>query len=235
MFGDDDKYNDPARTIYKRGLQKKVNRQTSGKAFGIVDTESELESITLIAADLDPRVRRVRPQPCTFDLNTGDAYPSKQALMDAVRGTRYKPWCYTPDFLLELVDGSKVFVESKHTRFLERHPTFSAVPIAMADYGHRYAIVTERMLPRPLQRNLRTLKVSPTVPLSADQRSWLIDDCPSSLLFREIEDLGFGRNSVYTAIREGYLAAALDQKPFNDRTVLAHSAGSTAHLEVLPL
>ncbi len=31
---------EPARTIYKRGLQKKVNRQACRKAIGIVDTES---------------------------------------------------------------------------------------------------------------------------------------------------------------------------------------------------
>ncbi|TMV14924.1 hypothetical protein [Arenibacterium halophilum] len=172
MFDADGKYSDPARTIDKRGLQKKVNRQTSGKACGIVDTESELESIILIAADLDPRVRGVFPQPCTFDLNTGEAYPSKQALMDALHGTRYRPWCYTPDFLLQLVDGSKVFIEGKHTRFLEGHPTFSAVPIAMADYGHRQALCD--LAPCQAARRRQTHRFQPKLrrrPVSVSRRT----------------------------------------------------------------
>ncbi|MEO3476197.1 hypothetical protein AAFO90_00820 [Phaeobacter sp. CAU 1743] len=71
---------DPARTIYKRGLQKKVNRQACRKAMGIIDTESLGESIIVVAAEVDPRVRRIFPQPTTFDLHTGEAYPTKTAL-----------------------------------------------------------------------------------------------------------------------------------------------------------
>ncbi|WP_375173932.1 hypothetical protein [Pseudooceanicola sp.] len=235
MLDDDDMSHGPSRTIHRRGYQKKVNRQLSLKANALVDTESALESIILIAADLDPRVCRVYPQPCTFELNTGESFPTQKALNDAVGGSDYKPWKYTPDFLFELVDGSRIFVEGKHTRLIEKDPDFRKVPVAMVALGHRHTVVTERFFSRAFERNLRTLKTAPRGYLNDDQRAWLLDDCPSCLTFREIEGLGFDRNSVHAAIRDGYLCAPLERAPFNDQTVLSPTGGDTSYLEVLPL
>ncbi|MBY6159430.1 Tn7 transposase TnsA N-terminal domain-containing protein [Mameliella alba] len=235
MFDESDGILTPARTIYKRGHQKKVNRQSSSKAAGIVDTESVLESLILIAAELDPRVVRIHPQPCTFDLNTGEIYPSKKALSQTLDGSGYAAKVYTPDFLLELTSGQKVFVEGKHTHWIRKNPEFGSLLDAMAALGHRLSVVTEAVFSRPLERNLRILKTSPTFELTQYQREWLLKDCPRSLSFRSAEKFGLGKTAVYTAIKEGYLSTPLDCAPFNDRTMLSPSAGDVSHMEVLAL
>ncbi|MCF6431084.1 hypothetical protein [Leisingera sp. MMG026] len=228
--------NDPARTIYKRGLQKKVNRQASRKATGIVDTESLGESILLVAAEVDPRVRRIVPQPVTFDLNTGEAYPTKAALTEALHGTRYKPWVYTPDFLFELVSGRSVFVEGKHSRWLRSNPEFGRVPVAMEELGHRLVVVPETIFTRAHHRNLRTLRALPDRQLDTARRAWIKAQFPCSLSFGHAQRaFGVTRSEVYAALFEGLLATDLSLAPFADRTTFVRVNGAVAHLEVLPL
>jgi hypothetical protein len=105
----------------------------------------------------------------------------------------------------------------------------------MVALGHRHTVVTERVFSRALERNLRTLKTAPRGYLDDDRRAWLLEDCPSCLTFRALEGVGFDRNSVHAAIRDGYLCAPLERAPFNDQTVLSPTGGDTSHLEVLPL
>ncbi|WP_305969675.1 MULTISPECIES: hypothetical protein [unclassified Mameliella] len=226
----------PARTIYKRGLQKKVNRQACRKAMGIIDTESLGESIIVVAAEVDPRVRRVFPQPTTFDLHTGEAYPTKTALTEAVHGTRYKPWVYTPDFLFELVNGQTVFVEGKHSRWLRSNPEFSRLVAAMEQLGHRLTLVTEKMFTRADHRNLRILRALPNRSLEPAIRELIETQFPRSVSFGEAQrSFGLTRAEVYAALFQGLLATDLSRAPFSDRTKLLRVGGDVSHLEVLPL
>lgn len=228
--------NDPARTIYKRGLQKKENRQASRKATGIVVTESLGESIIVVAAEVDPRVRRIFPQPMTFDLHTGEAYPTKTALTEAVHGTRYKPWVYTPDFLFELVNGQTVFVEGKHSRWLRGNPEFSRVAAAMEQLGHRLTLVTETMFTRAHHRNLRILRALPDRRLEPTKRELIETQFSRSVSFGQAQwSFGLTRGEVYAALFDGLLATDLSVAPFSDRTKLVRVHGNVSHLEVLPL
>lgn len=154
-----DEFDDPARDIYKRGMKKKVNRQGGAKVSGIKDMESMLESNILVAGHIDPRVRRISPQPVTFDLNTGKRYSSRDDVVDEFKGTRYKPWIYTPDFWFELHNSEGVFVEGKHERWLESSPRFADVVEAMTGLGHRLVVVTNKAFPKDLEHNLRLLKL----------------------------------------------------------------------------
>ncbi|WP_370046805.1 MULTISPECIES: hypothetical protein [Salipiger] len=227
---------DPARTIYKRGLQKKVNRQACRKATGIIDTESLGESIIVVAAEVDPRVRRIFPQPMTFDLHTGEAYPTKAALTEAVHGTRYKPWIYTPDFLFELVNGQTVFVEGKHSRWLRSNPEFSRLAAAMEQLGHRLTLVTEKMFTRADHRNLRILRALPNRSLEPAIREVIETQFPRSVSFGEAQwTFGLTRAEVYAGLFHGLLATDLSLAPFGDRTKLVRVDGDVSHLEVLPL
>lgn len=227
---------DPARTIYKRGLQKKVHRLSCRKAVGILDAEALGESIILVAGEIDPRVRSISSQPVTFDLNTGEAYPTKAALFEALQGKRYKPWIYTPDFLFELISGEKVFVEGKHSRWLQSSETFGSVRRAMFELGHRLSVVTEREFSRALHRNLRILRTLQDRTLDAAKRSLLKSTAPdhfSAGAARRL--LGFTQTEVCVALLEGCLKTDLARTPLSDRTKLSRADGDVTHLQVLPL
>ena len=226
----------PARTIYTRGLQKKVNRQACQKATGIVETECLGESIIVVAAEVDPRVRRLAPQPMTFDLNTGEIFPTKSALWEALQGTRYKPWVYTPDFLFELMNGRTVFVEGRHSRWLRSNPDFYRVVRAMEELGHRIILVTEAMFTRAHHRNLRILRALPNRRMEPAIRELIETELPRSVSFGQAQSLfGLTREQVYTALFHGLLATDISLAPFSDRTKLIRADGAVAHLQVLSL
>ncbi|MDF3361498.1 hypothetical protein HLM50_10540 [Sulfitobacter sp. Ks41] len=234
---DDDHFGkEPSRRIYIRGLQKKVNRQACRKAAGIVDTETNGESIILVAAEVDPRVRRLAPQPITFDLNTGETFAKKSDLKDALHGTRYKPWVYTPDFMFELANGDTVFVEGKHSRWLRSNPAFAQVATAMEELGHRLVLVTETTFTRSDHRNLRILRALPNRSLEPATRELIETQLLRSVSFGEAQwSLGLTRAEVYAALFQGLLATDLSLAPFSDRTKLLRVDGDVSHLEVLPL
>ena len=226
----------PARQVHRHGLQKKVNKIAGEKLSGVQQTESVLESNVAVAAHIDPRVRRVVPQPCTFDLNTGRIYPSKAALFEACREMRYKPAPYTPDFRLHLVDGTQLFVEAKICRQLERHPEVRERVAAVAGIGWRIALVTERDLPEPLVRNIRLLKpIAPSVP-SADEKETILRELAQPLPFQLVLNrTGATQGQVLAWIRSGVLRVDLSAGRLGPKSVVAWSKGSSRHLEVLPL
>jgi hypothetical protein len=227
---------EPARTIYRRGLQKKETRQACRKAAGIVVTESGGESNIVTAAEVDPRVRRIIPQPVTFDLNTGEAYSTRSALTEAVHGARYKPWVYTPDFLFKLMNGRTVFVEGRHSRWLRSNPDFSRVAAAMEQLGHRLILVTETMFTRAHHRNLRILRALPNRRLEPSIRELIETQFPRCASFGQAQrSFGLTRAEVYAALFQGLLSTDLSLTPFSDRTKLVRVDGDVSHLEVLPL
>jgi hypothetical protein len=226
----------PARTVHKRGLQKKVHRQSCTKAAGIVDTEALGESIILVAGEVDPRVQWITPQPVTFDLNTGEFYPTKAALFEALQGKRYKPWIYTPDFLFELTSGQKVFVEGKHTRWLQSSETFGSVRRAMFELGHRLSVVTEREFSRALHRNLRILRALQDRTLDPAKHSLLKSAAQDQFSAGAARRLfGFTQTEICTSLLEGFLKTDLARTPLSDRTKLSRANGDVTHLQVLPL
>ncbi|MEE4208444.1 MAG: hypothetical protein V2I43_04155 [Parvularcula sp.] len=227
---------EPARRVYKRGFQKKVNRQACRKAMGIVDTEVVGESMILVAGEVDPRVRRIVPQPVTFDLNTGEAYQTRAALTQTLQGTRYKPWVYTPDFLFELMNGRTVFIEGKHSRWLRSNPDFPRVSEAMRELGHRFVVVTERAFTTAHHRNLRILRALPNRQLTPERRAWIESQLPTEVMFGRAQwAFGVTRSEVYAALFDGLLATDLSLAPFADRTRLVRVDGDVTDLEVLPL
>tara|TARA_R110002072_G_scaffold48323_4_gene131905 strand:+ start:3132 stop:3842 length:711 start_codon:yes stop_codon:yes gene_type:complete len=236
MEYDDHIHNDPARTIYKRGLQKKVNRQACRKAAGIVDTECNGESIIVVAAEVDPRVRRLAPQPVTFDLNTGESFSKKSDLKEAVLGTRYKPWAYTPDFIFQLVNGQYVYVEGKHSHWFRSNLEFSRVARAMGELGHRLILVTETTFTRAHHRNLRILRTLQNRHLTPERHAWIDTQFPQSLSFGEARrSFGVTGSEICAALFEGLIATDLSLTALGDRTKLVRADGDVSHLQVLPL
>ncbi|MEO3476193.1 hypothetical protein AAFO90_00800 [Phaeobacter sp. CAU 1743] len=158
------------------------------------------------------------------------------ALTEAVHGTRYKPWVYTPDFLFELVNGQTVFVEGKHSRWLRSNPEFSRLAAAMEQLGHRLTLVTEKTFTRADHRNLRILRALPNRSLEPAIRELIETQFPRSVSFGEAQrSFGLTRAEVYAGLFQGLLATDFSRAPFSDRTKLLRVDGDVSHLEVLPL
>jgi hypothetical protein len=158
MFDDDGTPLEPARQIHKRGKQKKVNQVAGRKLDGVHQTESFLESNIVMAGEIDPRVVSIRTQPCTFDLNTGRRYPTRNAAQQAGTKGVYRPRIYTPDILFTLSSGAEVFVEGKHTKWLAKRPEYEDDLAALREVGHHVVLVTEKAFSPALVRNIRMLK-----------------------------------------------------------------------------
>lgn len=148
----------PARKIYKRGDQKKVNQIAGAKMAGVQQTESMNESNVVMAGAIDPRVAIVKAQPSTFDLNTGRQFSTRKDAQETGKSGGYKPRIYTPDVLFKLVSGAEVFIEAKHTKWLERRPEYFDDLQSFGEMGHRILLVTEQTFTTALVRNIRMLK-----------------------------------------------------------------------------
>lgn len=233
MSEDDDGTN-PSREIYKRGVQKKVNRQAGSKIRGVRDTESMLESNIMIAGHVDPRVRWIYPQPVSFDLNTGKTYTDRQGLVDEFRGTGYQPWIYTPDFRFELHDGSSLYVEGKHEFWLKKSGGFSDVLEAMFEYGHKIVLATNETFPRELERNIRLLKLrmERSDHACAEERVFSFSGQRRAADLMKQYDLR--QSDLLDAILHGTLRADL-KNVLGPGSLFDTGDGSKSHLEVLPI
>lgn len=100
----------------------------------------------MIVLDMTPAIRTVRAQPETFDLGiTG-------------RGRRY-----TPDFFVELRDGSILWLEVKHLDYMVRHPLLDGrqplIEAICALRGGRFILWTDTEIYRqPRWHNARRLR-----------------------------------------------------------------------------
>ena len=226
----------PARQVYRHGLQKKVNLVAGSKLRGVQQTESVLESNIAAAAEIDPRVSWIETQPVAFDLNTGRTYATKKIMVEQFAGTRYKPRAYTPDFRLRLDAGNEVYVEGKHTHLLEHAPETLDALSAVRQFGHRIILMTEEDFPSTLVRNLRLLKTAnPSPPTAAECKrlsAELRTPTPASHL---VENFGISTAVLFAWIRSGTLTCDLFERPLGAQTSLTYGAGCLDHLEVLPL
>lgn len=225
-----------ARAIQKRGNNQKANYLSGSKLVGIVQTESRLESVATYAAMIDPRVKTIQPQPLTFDLNTGRSYPTKAELIGQHSGTGYKPKPYTPDLRLNLANGETVFVETKHTVFLQKNPDHFDMPEVLKQIGHRLLLLTENELTETFSRNVKHLR-----PYAGKR--------PEKSVIETIRELGSGpfkfgealhrtglrQPAFLMAILSGHLQFDLISTPIGPKTTLHAASGSTDHLEFFDL
>jgi hypothetical protein len=116
--------------------------------FGPMEYFSKREHDAMILLDMTPAVRTLRAQPETFDLGIKG------------RGRRY-----TPDFFVELCDGSVLWVEIKHLDYMVRHPQLDGrqprIEAICASRGGRFVLWHDEQIYRqPRWRNARRLRAA---------------------------------------------------------------------------
>ena len=180
----------------------------SGSKFpGIVQTESSMEATTAMLAELDPRVTKIQPQPCTIDLLSGEVFSSKTACLDRFSGTGHIPKPYTPDFRITKISGASVFLETKHRRWIKVNPEYQDLPVLLGTIGLDLQLVTDELLFGPIQWNARVLARyvrGEKPPQEACER--LQGATVRGTVLGALFDDGFDKTTVYAAIAHGYLA-----------------------------
>ena len=224
-----------ARLVRKFGDKKKAAHVADAKVCGIVQLESNLEASGLAVCSIDPRVRRVRPQPFTVDLLSGRKYKSKKAMIEQFSGSGYSPKPYTPDFLVSLRDGSKICLEIKHSQLIDKDPDVLDIPPVFADLGLRLVIVTEQVITEALAYNARALRPYSDQNCSDKERKEILLPVSRGLRIGELKKKNISQGSIFKAILDGTVSADLQQHRLSPKTELKPAQGSTSHLEILQL
>ncbi|NOD65439.1 MULTISPECIES: hypothetical protein [Ruegeria] len=226
----------PARQAWRRGQKKKSHFLSTRKAKGVIQTESGLEASFAFGCDLHPKVKAIRPQPCTFDLKSGRVYPTKAELITKFKGTGYKPKPYTPDFEVICFDGRKLFVEVRHSRLLKHNESTLLLPNIFRSLGLELLILTDQFLARDLVHNIRSLhpyiQRSPTDEFLRKLSS--IEAQTFRLEFL-LQELGCSQIDVLSSIVLGHISVDLRAGMLRPKSVGQLAYGQKSHLEIFPL
>ena len=117
-----------ARPLGLKGQQRRAELVPSITMGHELRVESNVEAITAVALDLDPRVASIEPQPFTIRLDLSQIFPTKKAALEArpkvlPRAERDNPdedYVYTPDFLVRNSAGAALLIECKLAHEEER-------------------------------------------------------------------------------------------------------------------
>jgi len=142
---------------------RQVVKPTTHRSVGIVNVswlqpdgiphESELEAAFIRYAVLCPAVREISAQP--FQLPWTDAAGADRA--------------YVPDFQVTLLDGTKVVVEIRPARFIEKdREKFDAAARLLGQKRIDFIVISDELLPKELQVLTRLLLRSARGELGAD-------------------------------------------------------------------
>ncbi|WP_319545663.1 hypothetical protein [Ruegeria conchae] len=226
----------PARQVWQRGQNKKSHFLSARKAQGVIRTESGLEASFAFGCDLDPKVKAIRPQPCTFDLKSGRVYPTKAELIAKFKGTGYKPKPYTPDFEVSCFDGRRLFVEVRHSRLLKHNESTLLLPNTFRSLGLELLILTDQFLTRDLVHNIRSLhpyiQRSPTNEFLRNLSSIEAETFRLEYLLKE---LGCSQIDLLSSIVLGHISVDLRAGMLRPKSVGRLAHGQKSHLEIFPL
>lgn len=229
----DPKAEPTSRRVYKRGQQKKVHLIAPNKCLGMIQTESRLEASGAIAMSLDPRVVSFRPQPITFDLQTGRRYASKEAMLSEIKIAPGQQRVYTPDFEATFPRG-KTYVEFKHSALIRKNPKTLTLPSILARYGYRLIIVDESFLPETFVQNIRLLNISLKSQPENDTAEKITLACKHAVPIRQLLDQGFDQSAILTLVANSELTCDLINSRLNKNTLISTSAVTANHLMQLP-
>ena len=221
-----------SRRIHKRGQKKKVHLVAPGKCRGMIQAESRLEVSGAIAMGLDPRVVSFRPQPVTFDLNTGRNYVTKEDLILETAKVSNTRTIYTPDFEVTFPRG-KVYVEFKHSGLISRAPATLMLPSILARYGHRLILIDESYLPETFVQNTRLLHIASKARIDPEASEPILAGCEKPVSIGHLCAQGYSQNSILALIASGGLMCDLVSSRLTRKTSVTKS-DHAEHLMQLP-
>ena len=240
-----------ARPLGVRGHQKRSFLVACSKANGEIFVESLDEATTMLALDIDPRVRSITPQPFTVRLDLEESFstrseairatPAPQRVV-AVNGQPSLELIYTPDFVVELATPVRLVVESKSTREIENiGDALARRGRILNSLGFRYLVVPSTELDhRGLHANLSLLRdttkyqrENDTVSMRSELHDLLSSRSGPFLLGEirgHVHDLG-----IYLGLISGAIACDLRSGRLGVDTRLWLSHGDLGHLQLLAL
>lgn len=239
-----------SRPLGVRGHQKRSHLVASQKAGGAIFVESANESTTLLALEIDPRVKRITAQPFTVRLDLAQVYPTRAEAIGAeprprpslVKVQAPLERIYTPDFLVELVTHQSWVIESKSASEIPNiGPALARRRNVLDHLGYRYLVVSStEVAHRGLHVNLVNLRDAMKyrrdndVAALLDQLVSVLDSKPEVFVLAELK--GSVRDiSIYLGLVSGVIACDLRAGHLGVGTVLRKSHGDLANLQLLKL
>jgi hypothetical protein len=147
-----------ARELQTRGSGLRGYYLSTPKLPGLTQVESSLEADAVYVATIDPRVASIVPQPCSYELNTGARFETRDELEAWAKSKGFKPSIYTPDFRVRLSTGSSYILETRHTQFLDKgREKLLVAQKLLHSLGIQFVLATEEEITRPMGQNARTL------------------------------------------------------------------------------
>lgn len=222
-----------ARSVYGRGMKKKLTVVSGRGVHGYCATESNLEASAIAVFSLDPDVIRIEPQPCVFDMVSLSEYQNHEAYHAATRG-RQLAKRYTPDFRLSFEGGDQVLVEIKHSRLIAKDASILSYPEKLACLGVKLCIFSEEDINPELSYNAKLLRS-----VARYKNKFMpFNNAPLGLrvgpaLFSEYCDAGYSSEEVFSWIVSGDLKVNLSKARIGRYSNLFPSFGSKDHLRVL--
>jgi hypothetical protein len=224
-----------ARPIHKRGQMKKAHNISVKKSPGIIKLETRLETSAAISLTLDPRVKSFRPQPMTIEMGTGRVFSTKDQLHRSFEGLGYKPRPYTPDFEVTLETGT-VFIETKHSRLIEKSPEVLEYPSILKSYGLRLFVVDETYFPEVFCQNIRLLHPYQNCHLSSAEKRMIVSATGMAATIGELTtSQQIPQKLILAAIAHGVLHAELHDRRLGAATCMSAQENRHFSLERLPL
>ena len=172
-------------------------RFPSVTAHRMVAFEQLLERDALYLFEFCPLVQDIHAQPFKFHYAFGD-----------------KIRRYTPDYALTLADGSRVIIEIKPSRSLEKpeiKAKFEAIAAAMARQQHRFMVLTDKTIRQePRLSNFKQLYPFLRMPFRAENRALLsrlhtrLQEC-GSLSLTDCGPEGVTPSEILLLLAHGFL------------------------------
>jgi|GEM_PF-2599746 TnsA endonuclease N terminal len=210
-----------------------VSAKGSGQLLSMESYEEKQRALLL---DIDPQVQQFREQPWTMDVLSGEVQHSRKHFK---AGSDLKRIFYTPDFLINLCDGSVVVAEVKR----ESIPTDLETKYGLAtehlrDLGVEFRVLTSTSLTASLIRNCEYIKrvsadyLRPALPEALERLQELAERQPTWRVRELAQHLPYGVFGVYIGLAHGVFSADLRNELLSEKAEVKVAGGDLSHLEV---
>jgi hypothetical protein len=243
-----------ARTLSKRGFQKRSLQIGSQKMNAAMFVEYEAEAAVALALDIDPRVQAFFPQPFTLRTDLAQVFDTREAAtsarpramsrqtQDAAAAAGLLEVIYTPDFEVELQDDPvSLVIECKRERDVGDAERFTQSRRSiLRDLGFRYILVNASAIDVPaftsnvrqVRDALRHLKQH----ASDDARSRMLSaltTVPQKFTAGDLRAAGAADTDLHIAVALGMVAYDLMGGPLTVTTPMWLAEGDLRHRQLL--
>jgi len=240
--------NSMARPLGKRGHQRPSHLVASIKGIGSGFVETQDESTTKLALDIDPRVRTIKAQPFTVRLDLQKIFKTRSEAVKANATTTMEAGgeeedlerVYTPDFLVELVTPNPLVVESKSAEATARiSDVLERRGRILNALGYQYLVVPSTAIKvRGLHANLVHLRDATKFKQDNDateqlaKLTKLVDGKRGKFSAGELRGK-VSDTTIYLGVISGILGCDLRSGHFSVETVMWQAYGDLSHLQLL--